>query len=82
MSTAPSSPIRLGVLAALAVAGAFSLLPGRLDAAEGDAIRPFRINVSEAQLVDLRQRIAATRWPDRETVADGSQGNHLGTIQD
>src|SRR6266436_393399 len=45
------------------------------------AIRPFRINVPEEALVDLRRRVAATRWPDRETVADRSQGVPLATIQ-
>jgi pimeloyl-ACP methyl ester carboxylesterase len=47
-----------------------------------DGLRPFRINVPEDALVDLRQRIAATRWPDRETVADQSQGLQLATIQE
>src|SRR5215208_7019052 len=46
------------------------------------AIRPFRIAVPEADLVDLRQRIAAMRWPERETVADSSQGVPLAVIQD
>ena len=46
------------------------------------AIRPFRIDVPEADLIDLRQRIAATRWPERETVADSSQGVPLAVIQD
>jgi pimeloyl-ACP methyl ester carboxylesterase len=46
-----------------------------------DAIRPFRTNSSEADLVDLRRRIAATRWPDRETAADRSQGVQLATMQ-
>ncbi len=46
------------------------------------AVRPFRINVPEAALVDLRRRIAATRWPDKETVADQSQGMQLATIQE
>ena len=45
------------------------------------AIRPFRINVPEADLVDLRQRIAAMRWPERETVTDASQGVQLATTQ-
>jgi pimeloyl-ACP methyl ester carboxylesterase len=55
----------------IAAAGAFSLLPARLRAAaEDNAIRPFRVNVPEEQLVDLRRRIAATRWPDKETVTD------------
>jgi len=46
-----------------------------------DAIRPFRYAAPEEQLVDLRQRIAKTRWPDRETVADQSQGPQLATMQ-
>jgi pimeloyl-ACP methyl ester carboxylesterase len=67
----------------IAVAIAANLLPSQLAAApEGDAIRPFRINVPEEQVVDLRRRIAATRWPDRETVTDGSQGNQLGKLQE
>src|SRR4051794_27591081 len=41
--------------------------------AEKDAIRPFRVCVSEGDLADLRRRLAATRWPDKETVADQSQ---------
>jgi hypothetical protein len=42
-------------------------------------IRPFTVSVSEDELADLRRRIAATRWPDRET--DASQGVQLETIQ-
>lgn len=65
-----------------AAACAFSLLPAHpVAAAEDDAIRPFRVDVPEATLVDLRRRIAATRWPDRETVNDQSQGVQLATIQ-
>ena len=48
----------------------------------GSAIRPFRVSVPEAALVDLRTRIAATRWPERETVADASQGVPLATMQE
>ncbi len=44
-------------------------------------IRPFHIAVSDEALVDLRCRIAATRWPERETVADESQGVPLATMQ-
>lgn len=44
-----------------------------------DALRPFRVNISEAELTDLRRRIAATRLPERETVADFSQGVPLAT---
>ncbi|HEY2356746.1 MAG TPA: epoxide hydrolase [Phenylobacterium sp.] len=49
--------------------------------AGGAAIRPFHFNASEAELVDLRRRIEATRWPDRETVNDPSQGVQLVTMQ-
>jgi pimeloyl-ACP methyl ester carboxylesterase len=45
------------------------------------AIRPFTIETPEAELEDLRARIAATRWPERETVADQSQGPRLETMQ-
>jgi pimeloyl-ACP methyl ester carboxylesterase len=45
------------------------------------AVRDFHIDVPEEELVDLRQRIAATRWPERETVADQSQGVQLAMIQ-
>src|SRR5919201_2601512 len=44
-------------------------------------IRSFQINVPEEDLVDLRRRIAATRWPEQETVADPSQGVQLATMQ-
>ncbi len=46
------------------------------------AIRPFRINVPEQDLADLCRRLAATRWPDREPVADQLQGVQLATIQE
>src|ERR671928_935329 len=45
-------------------------------------IRPFQIHVPEEDLVDLRRRIAATRWPEKETVADQSQGVPLATMQE
>jgi len=44
-------------------------------------IRPFHVNVPEAELTELRRRINATRWPERETVADQSQGVQLATTQ-
>jgi pimeloyl-ACP methyl ester carboxylesterase len=46
-----------------------------------NAIRPFRVNVPEAELTELRRRIKATKWPERETVADDTQGVQLATIQ-
>ena len=49
--------------------------------ADAAAIRPFHFKASEEQLADLRRRIAATRWPDREIVTDPSQGVQLATMQ-
>jgi hypothetical protein len=46
-----------------------------------NSIRPFHINVPEEDLVDLRRRLAATRWPEKETTEDDSQGVRLETIQ-
>ena len=46
-----------------------------------NAIRPFRVNVPDAELAELRRRINATKWPERETVADASQGVQLATMQ-
>ena len=48
---------------------------------EKSAVRPFRFQVPESELVELRRRIAATRWPDAETVPDASQGVQLATIR-
>src|SRR4051794_26925886 len=44
-------------------------------------IRPFHVNVPEPELADLLRRIKATNWPERETVADASQGVQLATMQ-
>src|SRR5213082_2688116 len=54
---------------------------GSTQAGDKNAIRPFRVNVPEAELTELRRRINATKWPDRETVPDASQGVQLATIQ-
>ena len=73
----------LATATVIAAASASNLLPSRLlAAAASDAIRPFRVNVPEDQLADLRRRIAATRWPDRETVSDRSQGVQLRSLQE
>jgi pimeloyl-ACP methyl ester carboxylesterase len=54
-----------------------------IDATRADtAIRPVRIDVPETELVDLRRRIAATRWPSKELVEDRSQGVQLATIRE
>jgi pimeloyl-ACP methyl ester carboxylesterase len=73
----------LGMTAMGIAASAAGLLPSPLAAAPAsETIRPFRVNISEEQLVDLRRRINATRWPDQETVDDGSQGPQLKNFQD
>ena len=46
-----------------------------------EAIRPFRIEVPQAEIDELRRRLQATRWPEKETVKDQSQGVQLATIQ-
>jgi pimeloyl-ACP methyl ester carboxylesterase len=53
-----------------------------LAATNQTAIRPFKVHVPQAALDDLRRRIAATRWPDKETVADQSQGPQLAKLQE
>lgn len=51
-------------------------------ASHDTTVRPFRVTVPETELADLRRRIATTRWPDRETVADQSQGVQLSRLED
>ena len=80
------SPDRRQLIGAVAMsavaAGVSGLLPSLPAAAAVDsAIRPFRVNVPEHDLVDLRRRLAATKWPDKETVDDQSQGVQLATLQ-
>jgi pimeloyl-ACP methyl ester carboxylesterase len=71
-------PIQLA--AAPATPGTAAANPGT---ATGDTtIRPFRVDIPDEQLVDLRRRIAMTRWPDQETVADQSQGVPLATMKE
>jgi len=55
--------------------------PGAARPAGKDAIRPFRVHFPQQALDDLRRRINATQWPERETVADSSQGVPLATMQ-
>jgi pimeloyl-ACP methyl ester carboxylesterase len=91
----PQTPSRrrfIGVAAAAAVAGTLNQLAfadtnqGIAEVAQsggGDktAIRPLRVHAPESQLIDLKRRIKATRWPERETVTDASQGVQLATMQ-
>jgi pimeloyl-ACP methyl ester carboxylesterase len=83
MPTKLSSPDRRTVLAASGAVAASSLIPMQARAATAsDAIRQFNIDVPQAELDELRRRINATRWPERETVTDHSQGVPLATIQE
>jgi pimeloyl-ACP methyl ester carboxylesterase len=52
------------------------------DATTNVDIRPFRVDIPEEALVDLRRRIVATQWPEKETVADSSQGVQLATMKE
>ena len=54
---------------------------GTEQAVDKTAIRPFHVKVPEAELAELRRRIKATKWPERETVSDASQGVQFATIQ-
>jgi hypothetical protein len=47
-----------------------------------DPVRPFQVHLAEEDLVDLRRRIEATRWPSRELVTDRSQGVQVETVQE
>jgi pimeloyl-ACP methyl ester carboxylesterase len=67
----------------IAVAGAASWLPtNSAFAATRDDIQPFKVDIPEEQLVDLRRRLAAARWPTKELVEDRSQGVQLATLRE
>ncbi|WER50815.1 epoxide hydrolase [Cupriavidus sp. WKF15] len=66
--------------AVLLSASAMAVGPARTDGAT--TIRPFHVHVPDGALADLRSRIASTRWPDRETVADQSQGVQLANLRE
>jgi len=92
----PQQPSRrrfVGVTAATVAAGSLSRLAfaGPTQAithvvqrkgSDETGIRPLRVKVPESELIELRRRIKATRWPERETVTDDSQGVQLATIQE
>lgn len=78
MSDLSMSLKRRTIFAAVALMSAATLLPPASGAAfADDVIRPFKIEVPQGDLDDLRRRLLATRWPDRETVKDQSQGVQL-----
>ena len=97
MSTVSSSPTWRTVLATVVAAGAFGLVllaaHSYAQTATGKetpvapretttaAVRPFTVHVPQAKLDELRRRIAATNWPEQETVNDSSQGVPLATMQ-
>jgi Epoxide hydrolase N terminus len=66
--------------AAVAASGLFAT--SAQPAVENGSIRPFRVYIPEDQLIDLRCRIAATRWPEREMVSDESHGVQLPTMHE
>jgi len=68
-------------VSAVALASVLLAAPAR-SAETGESIRPFKVNVPQTALDDLKRRIAATRWPDKETVADSSQGAQLAKLQE
>src|SRR5688572_28934795 len=78
IETAPSVGSRRNLNTRTAVT---PLAPQREPAADKNAIRPFHLNVPEAELADLRRRIEATRLPEKEPVADMSQGVPLTTVE-
>ncbi len=55
---------------------------GQRTGGDPTAVRPFQVSFPDAELAELRRRIMATRWPERETVTDDSQGVPLATIQE
>jgi pimeloyl-ACP methyl ester carboxylesterase len=82
MSTTSPSATRRELLAGAAAAGAIGMLSATAQAATGsDAIRPFTLNFPQEDIDELRRRVAATRWPERETVIDATQGVQLATMQ-
>ena len=67
----------------IAAAGALNLVsPSEAAAGGRKGIRPFQVSFPDAELVDLRRRVLATRWPEKETVTDPSQGVQLATVKE
>jgi len=77
-----SSLTRRGLLAGSAAALVLPYSAHARLAADDAAIRPFTVSMPSAALHDLRRRLAATRWPDRETVEDDLQGPQLDKVQE
>ena len=74
--------LSIACLGFVAAAGISAAAAHKANAGPGaDAIKPFRVHFPAEALADLKRRIAATRWPDKEIVTDQSQGVQLATIQ-
>ena len=73
----------IGLAAALLIAGGIVMTHASMVATPVgvDAIKPFRVHFPDETLADLKRRVAATRWPDKEIVPDQSQGVQLATVQ-
>ena len=88
MSAVSSAPDKRSFLATSAAAGACALAmlaaghSQNASAAEDKSIRPFRTSIPEKAVMDLRRRLAATRWPTQELVEDRSQGVQLATLRE
>ncbi|MBS7587155.1 alpha/beta fold hydrolase [Ancylobacter defluvii] len=79
------SPTRRGLLKSAAALAMLGALPAPLRAQDAqatpDGIRPFKVAIPEADIADLKRRLAATRWPEIETVRDASQGVQLAKLR-
>lgn len=76
-----STPCHAQSVAENSASAAVGTTPKRQTASGADSIRSYRINVPQAALDDLRRRVVATRWPDKETVTDQSQGVRLAKLK-
>jgi pimeloyl-ACP methyl ester carboxylesterase len=83
-SMTPQQPLVRRVTAQTAIIALAATASAALPIAETDtaAIRPFHVKVADADIADLQRRLVATRWPDKETVADDSQGAPLAQLQE
>jgi pimeloyl-ACP methyl ester carboxylesterase len=82
VAAATASASALG-LPSLVLAERSSTMNAAVQSKSGEktAIRPFHVNIPEAELTELRQRVKATKWPEKETVTDATQGVQLATTQ-
>src|ERR1700720_3784488 len=73
--------LSVGVVTLVVISGVAAAQSPSAAPTDDKAIRPFHFTASKEALADMRKRIAATRWPDKETVTDASQGVQLATMQ-